>query len=72
MFFQGPYVFKTKKDTSSSTFHNKISDLVKSMNNILTREVPQLKHPDLVETLANDRASPKISNREKILVAISL
>ena len=34
MFFKGFYVFLDKKIISYSTLHNKISDLVKSMNNI--------------------------------------
>ena len=37
---------------------------------ILTRKVFQVLHPDLVETLAIDKASPKINNREKNLGAI--
>ena len=40
------------------------------LNPSLTRVVFQVEHPDLVETLAIDRASTKINNREKNLGAI--
>ena len=42
------------------------------LNIDLPREPFQVLHPDFVQTLVVDRASPKISNREKILGPISL
>ena len=36
------------------------------------RKVFELLHPDLIETLAIDRVSPKINDREKIMGRYSL